>query len=214
MLKGEDYKNIHMISPFLGEIVDTLYSQGTAAPITQVFALHVDLKKFIRNRFFNPSWTEQELLQFKALIHSFKSVALKLFWAYQALTMATSKWHALNHVEDSLRNDDGNEYLDVGCFESLDKRFKKSYSHISKNFSTAMFETGAKETFLVSENDTELNHVNDPRGNVICIKTVTEDPNFLVRDGKNHNSGTSWNAADEVWDEAFKPCATSFCKLS
>lgn len=53
--------------------------------------------------------------------------AKAIFGPYQTSGMPTSKWHAFNHLVESLQHDMSMEYLDTSCFESFHKIFKTNY---------------------------------------------------------------------------------------
>lgn len=68
--------------------------------------------------------------------------------------MGTSKWNALNHVVDALRNLGSVEYLDAGVYENARKIFKKTYTRSTRRRQTVVVEVlacisviGRLETF-------------------------------------------------------------------
>lgn len=143
MLEGKDYKNLDMVSPFLGMFVDRCCGETSRAPNTSVFVQYVDLMQSCLRIGRQPEWSRRQVEKLRKRICSFKKDTIALFADFQKSHFATLKFHLLDHICDDILRLGGLHYGHAGLFEHAHTIFKRAYRATSKRTSTAMEETMA-----------------------------------------------------------------------
>lgn len=181
MLEAQNFDTLDMVAPFLGAVVDTCCGTEEKAPVTNTYVAYSELLDFIYRRRTYPSWNEAELGVLITMIGSFKTIARDTFGKYQASNMGTSKWHALEHVVDNLRDLGGIQYMHGGLYEQSHKNFKEDYKLTSKRVHSAMTETlKRQEERALLQHDQTLRPVRHNRRKIAVVK---EDGASLVKTG-------------------------------
>lgn len=150
MLEGADYKNIDMVSPLFGEIVDTLTENSTFAPITEVFTQYMDPRNFIWKHFSHIGCTEKNLSKLEVQVNRFRCVAARVLKPYHSTDIAVSKLHALTYHPKALRKIGSTKYLDSGCFKSSNKTFNNQYKKMSEKIRIAVSTILAMSAIIAS----------------------------------------------------------------
>lgn len=83
MLEVSDYKNVEIVSPFVGVIIDKCCFLDKAADITQVCTACFDMVNLFYRKYMSPGWPEKELGSLQNKIDTIKTFACQIFSKYQ-----------------------------------------------------------------------------------------------------------------------------------
>lgn len=141
MLEASNYNQFDSVSPFWKKLLMPVaemhlrllllkYSHGTLILQTTFLIVSVVWARKIKKN-----------LDLESEIDRFKEKQKSGFGSFKASCMAKSKWNALKHGVEALRQVGSVKCPDPGLFEETQKRSKTQYRHTSRKRGTATKET-------------------------------------------------------------------------
>lgn len=103
MTEAADCRQIDLVSLLFGEVAEVCYENIRKASVTELFTLHVDPVNKMFKRKSDSGWMKQELLNLQGHNNKFGENGKQAFDAADAFCIGTSKWHALSHVVNTIR---------------------------------------------------------------------------------------------------------------
>lgn len=113
--------------------------------------MYVDLNSYIWKCFFMSQLLERGATKAVRTKRHLYRVISKMFGFYQASGMEASKWQAMSHIFDGIKNVASIEFLHAGCFKSSHKSSKKVYRRTLGKVRTAMNGTLKEKSFKPTE---------------------------------------------------------------
>ena len=96
-LEWKDFRDIEMVLPFIGIIIDTLIDENGGCTLTKLFSEYSDmlLQMFRDER--NEWWTCEDMGFFEKMIENLKRDEVLVFGEYHGKRLFTEKFHMLDH---------------------------------------------------------------------------------------------------------------------
>lgn len=146
MSKAYDYRKLILFFTFQKNC-DILFENNSSASVIKTFTVYVSTANHIYRKFQIPGWKNQDFSYMECRIRPFGTKAKTFFGSYQASCLRTSKWHALSHTGNSLKNISIIKYYDVNLFYESHGYFNHQYGCTSRKRYITINEKLTPESF-------------------------------------------------------------------
>lgn len=112
-----------------------------------------------------PGWIKNELPAFQSQIAELRTIGQTIFPGYQASSIATQKWHLLDHIIEGIKHVGGVQYLHERLYESSHRVIETAYRETSrrKRFATDKAFMRQNETLEIDRCSNVLKTLNGRR---------------------------------------------------